>query len=38
MKKTSALVASVAVATVLTLQFGLSNLYAANKTDCAQVK
>ena len=37
MKKTSALVASLVVATVLTLQFGLSKLYAANKIDCAQV-
>jgi hypothetical protein len=36
-KKTSALVASLVVATVLTLQFGLSKLYAANKIDCAQV-
>jgi hypothetical protein len=37
MKKKLALVASLMLATALTLQFGLSNLYAANKIDCAQV-
>ena len=37
MKKTSSLVASLAVTTALSLQFGLPTLYAANKIDCAQV-
>jgi predicted transcriptional regulator len=37
MKKKLALVAPLMLATALTLQFGLSNLYAANKIDCAQV-
>jgi hypothetical protein len=39
MKKTSALVASLAVATALSLQFGLSKAYAAShkKVDCAAV-
>jgi len=39
MKKTSALAASLAVATALSLQFGLSKAYAAShkKVDCAAV-
>jgi hypothetical protein len=39
MKKTSALVVSLAVATALSLQFGLSTAYAAShkKVDCAAV-
>jgi len=37
MKKKLALVASFAVAAALSLQFGLSNAYAANKINCAQV-
>jgi len=39
MKKTSALVASLAVATALSLQFGLPKAYAASrkKVDCAEV-
>ena len=39
MKKTLALVASLAVATALSLQFGLSKAYAAShkKVDCAEV-
>jgi hypothetical protein len=37
MKKKLALLASFAVACALTLQFGLTNVYAANKIDCAQV-
>ena len=37
MKKSLVLVASFAVAAALSLQFGLSNAYAANKADCAQV-
>ena len=39
MKKTSALVASIAVATALSVQFGVSKAYAAShkKVDCAAV-
>jgi len=38
MKKKLALVTSFAVATALSLQFGLSNAYAAgHKVDCSQV-
>ena len=39
MKKTLALVASLAVATALSLQFGLSKAYAAShkKVDCTEV-
>jgi hypothetical protein len=37
MKKKLTLVASFAVATALSLQFGLSLANAANKIDCAQV-
>jgi transposase len=37
MKKKFALVALFAVAAALSLQFGLSSVYAANKVDCAQV-
>jgi len=39
MKKTSALIASLAVATALSVQFGVSKAYAAShkKVDCAAV-
>jgi predicted transcriptional regulator len=37
MNKKLALVASFAIAAALSLQFGLSNVYAANKVDCSQV-
>ncbi|HVA84348.1 MAG TPA: hypothetical protein VNF28_05565 [Candidatus Binataceae bacterium] len=37
MRKNLALVAFFAVAAALSLQFGLSSVYAANKVDCAQV-
>jgi predicted transcriptional regulator len=37
MKKKLVLFASFAMVSALALQFGLANVYAANKIDCAQV-